>query len=234
MRPACASSEEADTFSFAGPGARVTVSKRKAGDLRPSSQGSAERRRRLVGGRPWSYTRQVHGAAVRAGRVAGDPGDVILAELGEASPAMFAADCALLGVVSPEGLVAAVHAGWRGLLAGVVETAAAGMRARGASALVAVRGPVIGPECYEFGPAELARLVDAYGDGLAGRASSGQQALDLRAAVAAACARAGIELVATIDVCTGCGLGEDGEPLYFSHRARRDEGRHALVVSPLS
>lgn len=233
MGPALENSEEADTFSFAGAGARVTVSKRKAGDLRPSSRGSAERRRRLVGGRPWSYTEQVHGAVVREGAVAGEPGDAILAEVGEASPAMFAADCALLGVVSPEGLVAAVHAGWRGLLAGVVEAAAAALRGRGASALFAVRGPVIGPECYEFGPAELARLVEAYGEGLAGRAASGQQALDLGAGVAAACARAGIELVAVVDACTGCGLREDGEPLYFSHRARLDQGRHALVVSAL-
>ncbi len=233
MRPVLTSSPQADVFAFEEAAVQVTVSKRKAGDLAPRSPGSRGRRQRLIGGRDWAFTRQVHGALVR--QQAGEElsGDSLVARVGELSPAMFAADCGLLGIVSPEGVVAAVHAGWRGLLAGVLEETAEQMRREGASELVAVRGPVIGPECYEFGEEELDRLVAAYGPSLAARAASGRPALDLRAGLQVACGRAGIRLVATVESCTSCGRGRDGEPLYFSYRARQEEARHGLVVSPL-
>ena len=48
--------------------------------------------------------------------------------------------------------VAVLHAGWRGLLAGIV---AAGVDALGAGPIAAAVGPSIGPCCYEVG-AEVA------------------------------------------------------------------------------
>ena len=50
--------------------------------------------------------------------------------------AVFAADCALVGLASPEGVVGAVHVGWRSLLAGVLEASVATMRARSATRIV--------------------------------------------------------------------------------------------------
>lgn len=233
MRPAVREDLYASRFSFVGLGALVTVSTRRAGDLRPASPEAESRRRQLLGAGSWDFTKQVHGAEVREGECRGAPGDGLVGRLERDRPAMFAADCALLGVVSPEGVVGAVHAGWRGLLSGVIEATAALMRARGATALAAVRGPVIGPECYEFGEEELAELVARYGPSLAGETRAGRPALDLAAGVAAACEESEIELAALVGACTSCASGEDGEPAYFSYRARRETGRHGLFVSAL-
>lgn len=211
---------------------RVLMTTRAAGDLRPGSEGSAERRTALWSGPAWSVARQVHGASVAEAASSGDGVDAdAVVGTGADRLAVFAADCALIGVASPQGFLAAVHAGWGGLLAGVVEAAAAELRRRGASTLLAVRGPLIGPECYEFGASDLARVAARYGDCVRNQTASGAPALDLGAAVRAACQRAGIELVHEVDSCTGCARTAGGEPLWFSHRARSDAGRHALVVT---
>ena len=68
--------------------------------------------------------------------------------------AVHGADCAIVALWSPEGVIGAAHAGWRGLEAGVIPASAARMRDLGATSLSAVAGPCIGPECYEFGADE--------------------------------------------------------------------------------
>ncbi|MHB8243908.1 MAG: polyphenol oxidase family protein [Acidimicrobiales bacterium] len=210
--------------------ATVIVTTRVAGDLRPGVVGSAERLQAVVGGVPCSWTRQVHGTAIICGRASGEPGDAVVGVPAE-RPAMFAADCALLGMLSPQGVVAAVHVGWRGLRGGVVERAAAAMRSLGARQLVGVRGPCIGPECYEFGRDDLDQIAERYGDTVRGETSAGAPALDLAAAVRAACLGARVEMAHEVDSCTACARAGDGRLLWFSHRARRDEGRHALIVT---
>ena len=118
----------------------------------------------------------------------------------------------------------AVHAGWRGLRGGVVEAAVDSLRRRGATDVVASLGPCIHAECYEFGPVELESVAATYGETVRGRTASGAPALDLPAAVAAAVSRAGARMAAGVDECTSCAGG------WFSHRARGDGGRQALVV----
>jgi polyphenol oxidase len=93
---------------------------------------------------------------------------VIDAGLGEARPegdavvtcasgvlcGALAADCAPVLIADPEArVVAAVHAGWRGALAGVVEAAVEAMVSLGASParMSAAVGPCIGPASYEVG-----------------------------------------------------------------------------------
>jgi YfiH family protein len=66
----------------------------------------------------------------------------------------LAADCAPVLIADPEArVVAAVHAGWRGALAGVVEAAVWSMVGLGANAasMTAAVGPCIGPTSYEVG-----------------------------------------------------------------------------------
>jgi copper oxidase (laccase) domain-containing protein len=135
------------------------------------------------------------------------------------------ADCAPVALVSRQGVVAAVHAGWRGVAAGVIERAVADMRSLGAVDIEACLGPCIHPECYEFGKDDLDLLRAQWGGAIVGRTSSGELALDLPMAVAGALGRAEVALVASADRCTACG-GAD----FYSHRARHDEGRHALAV----
>lgn len=89
------------------------------------------------------------------------------------------------------GVIGAAHGGWSGLEAGIVEATAESMRSMGATHLSAVLGPCIGPECYEFADADLDRLVGRFGPTVRSVTDSGAAALDLRAAVAAACQRRG-------------------------------------------
>jgi copper oxidase (laccase) domain-containing protein len=138
--------------------------------------------------------------------------------------AVFTADCAPVALASPEGVVGVAHAGWRGLVAGVLARTVAEMRALGAGRVVAGLGPCVHPECYEFSPEDLAVAAAAVGGDVRARTSEGRPALDLPGGVRAALAAAGAELVLDVDRCTAC----SGE--LFSHRARGDRGRQAVVA----
>ncbi|MHB1986871.1 MAG: laccase domain-containing protein [Acidimicrobiales bacterium] len=230
-RPRLAGEELSYSFFIGELPVEVSVTTRRAGDLRPRAPGAAERQAQVLPGGPWSWSRQVHGSTVLCCGEHDRPGDALVGTTPGARPAMFAADCGLIGIASPRGLVAAVHVGWRGLRAGVIEATATAMATRGKTKLAAVRGPCIGPECYEFGEDDLDAVAGIYGPTVRAETADGHPALDLAAGMRAACDRAGIELVAELDSCTACARGRDGSPLWFSHRGRGDEGRHALVVS---
>jgi YfiH family protein len=185
-------------------------------------------RRRAVIDRPWSWLRQVHGAEVRVvdgpGKCAGEVGDALVTADGDAALAVLTADCAPIALASEEGVIAAVHAGWRGLVAGVVEAAVRAVRDLGATDVVAALGPCIHAECYEFSDADLDVVAAALGDGVRGVTSGGRPALDVPAAVRVALARAGARLVHDADVCTSCSTE------HYSHRARAERERQAVVV----
>lgn len=191
------------------------------------------RQRRILGAtaRTWVGLRQVHGVAVH--RVSGNPGDreTPIGRLPEAdaavsfdpvhAPAVLTADCAPVVLIGSTG-VAAVHAGWRGATDGIIDRAADELRANGAAAVATFLGPCIQPEQYEFGERELEDVVTAFGADVVGRTSTGRPALDLTRVVQLACERAGWP-IPTRPRCTS-------EPGFFSHRTRKDSGRHATVA----
>lgn len=125
----------------------------------------------------------------------------------------MSADClpiALARADATEPAIAVLHAGWKGLLAGIV---AAGANALGAGTLAAAIGPGIGPCCYEVGEEVATPFRDRFGDDVMrdGR-------LDLWTSAERALRAAGVERVDRFDRCTFC------EPeAFFSHR--RDAGR---------
>ena len=129
-----------------------------------------------------------------------------------------------IALASREGVFAAVHAGWRGLVVGVIQEAADRLRDQGASQVFGALGPCIHAECYEFSESDLRRVAAALGDGVRSRTADGRPALDVPEAVAAALTAGGVTQVAGVEACTACGPG------YFSHRARQDSGRQALVA----
>jgi YfiH family protein len=133
-----------------------------------------------------------------------EPGQAILA---------MSADClpiALARTDTRAPAVAVLHAGWRGLLAGIV---AAGTEALGGGELAAAIGPGIGPCCYEVGEEVAAPFRERFGDDVV-RGSR----LDLWTSAERALRAAGVERVDRFDRCTAC------EPeTFFSHR--RDAGR---------
>jgi YfiH family protein len=125
----------------------------------------------------------------------------------------MSADCLPIALVRRDGdapAVAVLHAGWRGLLEGIV---ASGVAALGAANLAAAVGPAIGPCCYEVGEEVAAPYRERFGDDVVrgGR-------LDLWASAERALRAAGVERIDRFDRCTAC------EPeTFFSHR--RDAGR---------
>ena len=189
---------------------------------------AVEARRRAVVDRPWSWVRQLHGAEVLVvdspGGGAGRAADASVSASPGVALAVLSADCAPVALASPEGVFAAVHAGWKGLRAGVVEEAVAAMLGLGASRVQAALGPCLHAECCAFSPPELESVAARLGPSVRGRAADGGSALDIPAAVAAALERAGARLVAASPDCTACSQG------YFSHRAGGDLERQALVV----
>jgi YfiH family protein len=127
---------------------------------------------------------------------------------------LLTADCMPIVLARANGGAPAIgilHAGWRGLLAGIV---AAGVRALGTRSLAAAIGPSIGPCCYEVGEEVAAPFREAFGDDVVREDSH----LDLWTAAERALRATGVERVDRADICTAC----NGER-FFSHR--RDHGR---------
>ncbi|MGH2858585.1 MAG: polyphenol oxidase family protein, partial [Solirubrobacteraceae bacterium] len=131
------------------------------------------------------------------------------------------ADCLPIAI-GGDGAVAMVHAGWRGLAAGIV---AEGVRAvrelsggKGGELSAAV-GPGAGGCCYEAGEEVHAAFDDVPG------ARSGRL-VDLKAVARARLAQAGVTTVHDIGICTIC-----APELLFSHRRDRGvTGRQAGVA----
>ncbi len=168
-------------------------------------------------------TRHVHGIGVQ---VVGDPFaepaefDGLVCDRPGVTVAAFAADCLPVLLADPErGVCAAVHAGWRGTVAGAVTEALAAMVQRFGSLAADVRvaiGPSIGPCCFEVGP-EVAEafsraLPDTPGVVVAGPR---KEHVDLRAATRALVERAGVqpEHVDDRPPCTRCDTAR-----FFSYR----------------
>jgi purine-nucleoside/S-methyl-5'-thioadenosine phosphorylase / adenosine deaminase len=175
--------------------------------------------------RGWAWARQVHGARVVEVDAPGGAGDAdALVTTGtDVSLVVLAADCAPIALVA-DGAVAAVHCGWRGLVAGVLEAAVRAVRGRGREPVRAVIGPCISPAHYEFGADELEQVKRRRGTAVGGRTEAGGIALDLRAGVGAALASAGVDDRIDVDVCTYASSD------YFSHRRDGVTGRQALIV----
>ena len=192
------------------------------------------------GGRELCHVHQVHGAAVvRAER--GKPfdtsgkADAILTADPKSVASVRVADCVPVLLASDDGhVVAAVHAGWRGVIAGVVTAALEDMNNVGdvhAPCCVAAIGPSIGPDAFEVGPEVLAEFERAFGDHApVQRRSDGKGTVDLRAALRLQLRAVGLpdDRIDTTDRCTHRDASE-----FFSHR--RDNGitgRMAAIISP--
>jgi YfiH family protein len=131
----------------------------------------------------------------------------------------MAADCLPIALVRSEGppAVAVLHAGWKGLLAGVI---ANGVEALGGTLQAAI-GPAIGPCCYEVGEEVAAPYRERFG----GDVMHGRN-LDLWTSAERALRAAGVERVDRFDRCTSC------EPeTFFSHRRDRGvTGRQGVIA----
>lgn len=134
-------------------------------------------------------TEAPHGRPRADGLVTREPGLVL---------GVLAADCAPVLLADAEaGVVGAVHAGWRGALAGVVEAGVAAMEGLGARRhrIAAAVGPCIGPPSYEVGLEFLAAFTaadPAFAGFFAPGVSEAKRQFDLPGFVLARLAMAGI------------------------------------------
>jgi polyphenol oxidase len=152
-----------------------------------------------------AVNRQRHTAVVHRARAGlRETGDALWSDEPGQPVLALTADCVPIAIASTSGppALAVVHAGWRGLAAGVVDGCVAALEG---SESVAIIGPSIGPCCYEVGPEVSGRFDDDLTDG---------RMLDLWTAAERALQRAGVASVERIDRCTRCHSDE-----FFSHRA---------------
>ncbi len=218
----------------AGPHHRVQIrcTSRVDGDFHPDRPtGELSARRARVAPGEWTWLRQVHGADVvsvtRRGDRAGATGDAIVTTTEGAVLAIQTADCAPVVLVG-DGALAVVHAGWRGIVAGVIPSALDALRCRTDSDIRAYLGPCIGASAYEFGRRDLELVEAAVGAPVGSRTRAGRPSLDLAAAVRAQCRSGGVATLDDLPVA-GCRPDTSGEG-WFSHRTRGDTERQATVA----
>ena len=154
-----------------------------------------------------TVNRQIHSTLVNraAAGVQGEQGDGLFSDEPRLPMLALSADCVPIVLAARAGRrLAVLHAGWRGLAAGVVAAGAAAVRDGSDAELVAVVGPSAGPCCYEVGDEVSERFdPDLTSDGR----------LDLWSAAERLLGAAGVARVDRVDLCTIC-----SPDLFFSHR----------------
>ena len=193
------------------------------------------------------FARQVHGAGVRvvteADRGSGafrlddavDDTDALVTTSPEVVLAILTADCVPIVLHDPvAGVLACVHAGWRGTVAGVTAATLAVMQGLGTcpSDVVAGIGPAVGADRYQVGPDVHQAVTRSFGPAAAqfihpDPSAPGRWLLDLQAANRHALRQAGVPgaRIHVTDIPTGPVPGH-----FFSDRAARPCGRLALAA----
>ena len=225
-------------------------------------------RRRLAAGfgaspEDFVFARQVHGAGVRvvcaadrgSGALCLDDAIADVDALVTATPgvvlAILTADCVPIVLHDPvAGVLACVHAGWRGTVAGVSAAALAAMQALGSrpSDVIAGIGPAIAAARYQVGPDVYQAVTQAFGPAAAAfmrpNARPGARPdtlpgsrpdrwlLDLWAANRHALFEVGVPApqIRTTTLSTGPAAAPAGRGYFFSDRTARPCGRLALIA----
>src|SRR5215831_2991106 len=196
------------------------------------------------------FADQVHGATARIvsaadrGRGTAGPGDAIeqADALVTADPgtvlAILVADCVPIVLYDPDAhVLACVHAGWRGTVAGAAQAALVAMATIGARArnIIAGIGPSIAPGSYQVGGEVAGAARDAFGHEASAllrpdaSGGPGRWLFDLPAANRHALRAAGVPDGQIHMAATPTGPAP-GPGLFFSHRAERPCGRFALAA----
>ncbi|HEX2088704.1 MAG TPA: peptidoglycan editing factor PgeF [Actinomycetota bacterium] len=180
--------------------------------------------------------RQVHGANMepvgreRAGAGFTDPStafddtDALITSDAGTALAVLTADCFPLALVDPRrGTVAVVHAGWRGVAAGIIGKAISAFE--DPRAIKAALGPGIGVDHYEVGEDVASAVTAGAETDAVVRMDRGRLQLDLGATIEQSLRVRGVHEVETAGVCTAC-----EEERFFSYRRDGVTGRQALIA----
>jgi YfiH family protein len=185
-------------------------------------------------------TSQVHGAQVRAVVPGEDPtlarrteADALVAPAGGIAIGVRIADCVpLLIVDDASGAVAAIHAGWRGTVRGVVEAGIAALVAIGKNAAPELRAalfPHIGVCCFEVGDDVAAPLAALHPDPASVVDRSREKPhVDLARIVTAKLLACGLaaDAIDRVPGCTRC----EPERFFSFRRDGQRSGRHVAAI----
>jgi hypothetical protein len=177
-------------------------------------------------GIPVQFMRQVHGAEVAVVRQVGPApvADALVTDVPGIALAVLVADCVPMTVTAP-GVVAVVHAGRAGAVAGVVPAVLGVFDTMGVdrAAVAVTLGPAICGACYEV-PVAMRDEVEAALPGSAAATPAGTPGVDLRAGLVRQLAAHGVGDVSVSARCTA------QDPGLFSHRRDGVTGRFAAVA----
>ncbi len=213
---------------------RVRCSERCDGDYAVHSNPEVlARARGYLAPGAWTWLQQVHGANVvvvdEPGAECGAPADASVTNCVDAVLSVQTADCAPL-VLASESLVGLVHAGWRGIVEGVIGATFDSLRSFGGEEIHALLGPCISPAGYQFGLAELDLVASVAGDSVRSTTNDGLPALDLRAAVLAQCGEAGVSSFSVVGPRNSATPFDTADSRWYSHRTRGEPQRQATVA----
>ena len=182
--------------------------------------------------------RQVHGAEVliydqyTRALTYPPPYDAVITDKKRVALGIWTADCLpILMIDRSKKVIAAVHAGWRGIWRGIIEKTVSEMtKAFGCSPpdIVAGIGPGIGPCCYEVGTDVKSLFQSSHEDHQEFiQEREGRTYLDLSRVAQLELTKAGIPPtnIATIPLCTAC-----RKDLFFSFRRDKKAGRQLSFI----
>lgn len=221
------------SFSVGDDPAAVLENRRQVAVALGCDPGDFVYARQVHGGRAQVVTGADRGRGARAAADAIEDADALVTTDPGAALAILVADCVPIVLLDPAaGVLACVHAGWRGTVARVAEAALTAMAALGSRPddVLAGIGPAIAPDRYQVGD----DVADEVRSGLGGAVGAvlrpdgpGKWLLDLWAANRLLLAEAGVP-AAQIHLA---GVPTGPEPgTFFSHRAAQPAGRFALVA----
>lgn len=191
-----------------------------------------------LGGRDRCWVHQVHGGDVVLARQAfefsnGARADALVSDDPDRVLTVRVADCAPVLIASEDGsAVAAVHAGWRGVIAGVVPNALRELQRVHNAVYLAAIGPCISACAFEVGPEVVEQFKSMFGTNAPVQSNgngNGKGQVDLRRAIAMQLGQCGISIdrIDTTDRCTHRDIDE-----FFSHRRERGQtGRMAALIA---
>jgi YfiH family protein len=188
-------------------------------EVRFTGRGPAGEREEILtriepGAPPVAWAKQIHSATVlpaRAGHCG--EGDALFGDTPDLALSVVTADCVPVLLAGPNGL-AAVHAGWRGLVGGVIPAALEKL----GGAEIAWIGPTIGPCCYEVGE----EMAEQFPEETV--VPGPKPHLDLVAA--ARLQLKDVEEIRTVGLCTRC----EADKLYSYRREGKGVGRNVAFI----
>ena len=172
-----------------------------------------------------AWSRQIHSDRVLVADtgLCGE-GDALTTTRRGLALSVVTADCVPV-LLAGAAEIASIHAGWRGIAAGIVGATVARIDTP-SPRLTAWLGPAIGPCCYEVGRDVASRVAIASGSSAIVPGPGSRPHLDLHAAVTSQLRRAGIERILAVPDCTRC----SSERLWSYRREGPEAGRNVAFI----